>query len=103
MSNPAGLTRRVVEARGSDPRDVERIMNLVDILRPAVLALRRLGPYALLELLAPGGTDTGRVRGLYRPARGAPAAPRVRGLGAAAPRPRRWGRDSRFAARLGAQ
>ena len=41
-------------------------MNLVDILRPAVLALRRLGPYALLELLMPGGTILALLLYLYR-------------------------------------
>ena len=41
-------------------------MNLVDILRPAVLALRRLGPYALLELLMPGGTILAFLLYLYR-------------------------------------
>jgi hypothetical protein len=46
--------------------DVERIMNLVDILRSAVLALRRLGPYALLELLMPGGTILALLLYLYR-------------------------------------
>lgn len=41
-------------------------MNLVDILRPAVLALRKLGPYALLELLMPGGTILALLLYLYR-------------------------------------
>jgi hypothetical protein len=41
-------------------------MNLVDILRPAVLALRRLGPYALLELVMPGGTILALLLYLYR-------------------------------------
>jgi hypothetical protein len=41
-------------------------MNLVDLLRPAVLALRRLGPYALLELLMPGGTILALLLYLYR-------------------------------------
>lgn len=41
-------------------------MNLVDILRPAVLTLRRLGPYALLELLMPGGTILALLLYLYR-------------------------------------
>jgi hypothetical protein len=44
----------------------ERNMNLVDILRPAVLALRKLGPYALLELLMPGGTILALLFYLYR-------------------------------------
>ena len=41
-------------------------MNLVDFLRPAALALRRLGPYALLELLMPGGTILALLLYLYR-------------------------------------
>lgn len=41
-------------------------MNLVDFLRPAALALRRLGPYALLELLMPGGTILALLFYLYR-------------------------------------
>ncbi len=41
-------------------------MNLVDILRPAVLAPRRLGPCALLELLMPGGTILALLLYLYR-------------------------------------
>ena len=41
-------------------------MNLVDILRPAMLALRRLGPYALLELVMPGGTILALLLYLYR-------------------------------------
>ena len=41
-------------------------MNLVDILRPAVLALRKFGPYALLELVMPGGTILALLLYLYR-------------------------------------
>ncbi len=41
-------------------------MNLIDFLRPAALALRRLGPYALLELLMPGGTILALLLYLYR-------------------------------------
>ena len=41
-------------------------MNLIDILRPAVLALRKLGPYALLELVMPGGTILALLLYLYR-------------------------------------
>ena len=41
-------------------------MNLADFLRPAALALRRLGPYALLELLMPGGTILALLLYLYR-------------------------------------
>jgi hypothetical protein len=44
----------------------ERTMSLLDILRPATLALRRLGPYALLELLMPGGTILALLLYLYR-------------------------------------
>ncbi|TLZ36272.1 MAG: hypothetical protein E6K24_07175 [Gammaproteobacteria bacterium] len=50
-------------------------MNLVDILRPAVLALRRLGPYALLELLVPGGTILALFLYLYRRRANASANP----------------------------
>ena len=41
-------------------------MNPVDFLRPAALALRRLGPYALLELLMSGGTILALLLYLYR-------------------------------------
>jgi len=41
-------------------------MNLVDVLRPAVMALRKLGPYALLELIMPGGTLLALLLYLYR-------------------------------------
>ena len=41
-------------------------MNLIDILRFAVTALRKLGPYALLELLLPGGTILAFLLYLYR-------------------------------------
>ena len=41
-------------------------MNLLDILRPALLALRKLGPYALLELVMPGGTILALLLYLYR-------------------------------------
>ncbi len=41
-------------------------MSLVDILRTAVLALRKLGPYALLELVMPGGTILALLLYLYR-------------------------------------
>jgi hypothetical protein len=48
-------------------------MNLIDILRPAVLALRKLGPYALLELVMPGGTILALLLYLYRHRRDASA------------------------------
>jgi hypothetical protein len=38
----------------------------MDILRPAVLALRKFGPYALLELVMPGGTILALLLYLYR-------------------------------------
>ena len=41
-------------------------MSLFNILRPAALALRTLGPYALLELLVPGGTILALLLYLYR-------------------------------------
>ena len=41
-------------------------MNLIDIVRPAALALRKLGPYALLELVMPGGTILALLLYLYR-------------------------------------
>lgn len=41
-------------------------MNLADLLRTAALALRKLGPYALLELLLPGGTILALLLYLYR-------------------------------------
>ena len=41
-------------------------MNLIDTLRVAVTALRKLGPYALLELLLPGGTILAFLLYLYR-------------------------------------
>ncbi len=41
-------------------------MSLVDILKPAMLAVRRLGPYALLELVMPGGTILALLLYLYR-------------------------------------
>ena len=50
----------------SPPAMTERTVNLVDFLRAAALALRRLGPYALLELLMPGGTILALLLYLYR-------------------------------------
>jgi hypothetical protein len=41
-------------------------VNLIDILRLAVVALRKLGPYALLELVMPGGTILALLLFLYR-------------------------------------
>ena len=41
-------------------------MSLLDILRPVLPMLRRLGPYALLELLMPGGTILALLWYLYR-------------------------------------
>ena len=41
-------------------------MNLADLLRTAAMALRKLGPYALLELLLPGGTVLALLLYLYR-------------------------------------
>jgi hypothetical protein len=41
-------------------------MNLTDLLRTAALALRKLGPYALLEVLLPGGTVLALLLYLYR-------------------------------------
>lgn len=41
-------------------------MKLVDILSAALSAVRRLGPYALLELLMPGGTILAILLYLYR-------------------------------------
>ena len=41
-------------------------MSLLDILRPLLAVLRRLGPYALLELLMPGGTILALLWYLYR-------------------------------------
>jgi hypothetical protein len=41
-------------------------MKLVDILRAALPAVRAIGPYALLELLMPGGTILAILLYLYR-------------------------------------
>jgi hypothetical protein len=49
MSKAAWLIRHGTE-------DVEPNMNFINIVRPAALALRKFGPYALLELVMPGGT-----------------------------------------------
>ena len=48
-------------------------MNLIDLLRPAVLLLRKFGPYALLELVMPGGTILALLLYLYRHRRDASA------------------------------
>jgi hypothetical protein len=41
-------------------------MSLVNILREVVPAVRKLGPYALLELVMPGGTILAILLYLYR-------------------------------------
>jgi hypothetical protein len=41
-------------------------MKFINIVRPAALALRKLGPYALLELVMPGGTILALLWYLYR-------------------------------------
>ncbi len=41
-------------------------MNLPDILRATMLAVRKLGAYALLELVVPGGTILALLLYLYR-------------------------------------
>ena len=46
--------------------DVQPNMNLINIVRPAVLALRKFGPYALTELVMPGGTILALLLFLYR-------------------------------------
>ena len=48
-------------------------MNLIDLLRPALPALRKFGPYALLELVMPGGTILALLLYLYRQRRDASA------------------------------
>ncbi len=45
---------------------LERNMTLLYIFRPAARALAKLGPYALLELLMPGGTILALLLYLYR-------------------------------------
>ncbi len=49
-------------------------MNLLDILHTAMLAIRKLGAYALLELVMPGGTILVLLLYLYRRHRHASAA-----------------------------
>jgi hypothetical protein len=48
------------------PSDVERTVNPTNLLRAAALALRALWPYALLELLMPGGTLLALLLYLHR-------------------------------------
>jgi hypothetical protein len=48
------------------PSDRERTVNLSNLLRAAALALRAIGPYALLELLMPGGTILALLLYLHR-------------------------------------
>lgn len=57
-------------------------MKLIDIVNAALLALRRFGPYALLELLMPGGTILAVLLYLYRRRSGEPrASPALRARG----------------------
>jgi hypothetical protein len=46
--------------------DVEHSVNFNNLLRAATMALRALGPYALLELVMPGGTLLALLLYLYR-------------------------------------
>jgi hypothetical protein len=55
--------------------DVERIVNLGNLLRAATLTARAVGPYALLELVMPGGTLLALLLYLYRRRRGSGGRP----------------------------
>ncbi len=46
--------------------DVERTVSLGNLLRAAATAPRELGPYALLELVMPGGTLLALLLYLHR-------------------------------------